>query len=87
MVKAFWQTAQRKGLSPVCVRIWICRAEDEEKFFRQTPHKCLDDAGGGGCVGPLGTVEKKTQIKLNETSHAACYMAQFMHYGFLDFKR
>lgn len=48
VVKAFWQTAHRKGLSPVCVRMWICSADDDEKFLRHTPHKCLEDVGGGG---------------------------------------
>lgn len=43
VVKAFWQTAHRKGLSPVCVRMWICKADDDEKFLRQTPQRCFDD--------------------------------------------
>lgn len=58
VVNAFWQTAHRKGLSPVCVRIWICRADDEEKFLRQTPQRCLEDTGGGGWLGPVGTAKR-----------------------------
>lgn len=41
MVKAFWQTLHRNGLSPVCVRIWICKAELDEKFLLHTWHKCF----------------------------------------------
>ena len=35
------QTVQLKGRSPVCVRIWICNAEPDEKFFLQTRQICL----------------------------------------------
>lgn len=41
VVKAFPQTEHLKGLSPVCVRMWICRADPEEKFFLHTWHRCL----------------------------------------------
>jgi hypothetical protein len=41
VVKAFWQMVHWKGLSPVCVLMWIWSAEDEEKFLLQTWHKCL----------------------------------------------
>jgi len=33
----------RKGLSPVWVLMWICSAEDEEKFLLHTLHKCLGE--------------------------------------------
>lgn len=36
VVNAFPQTEHLKGRSPVCVRMWICSAEPEEKFFLQT---------------------------------------------------
>lgn len=28
------------GFSPVCVRVWICNAEADEKFFEHTLHTC-----------------------------------------------
>ena len=41
VVKAFPHTEHLKGRSPVWVRMWICRADPDEKFFLQTWHKCL----------------------------------------------
>lgn len=41
VVKAFWHTVQRNGLSPVWVRMCICSAELDEKFLLHTWHKCL----------------------------------------------
>ena len=41
VVKALPHTVHRKGLSPVCVRLWICKAEPELKFFLQTGQMCL----------------------------------------------
>lgn len=55
VVNAFWHTAHRNGLSPVCVRICICSADDDEKFLRHTPQRCFDDTGGGGWEGPVDT--------------------------------
>lgn len=31
--------------------MWICNADDDEKFLRHTPHKCFEEVGGGACVG------------------------------------
>lgn len=45
-------------MSPVCVRMWICSADEEEKFLRHTPHRCLEDCTGGGWLGAVGTVIK-----------------------------
>lgn len=41
VVKAFPQTVHLKGLSPVCVLIWICRALALLKPFWQTWHWCF----------------------------------------------
>lgn len=41
VVKAFWQTLQTNGRSPVWVRMWIWTAELELKFLWQTRHKCF----------------------------------------------
>lgn len=41
VVKALWQIVHLNGLSPVCVRICICKADEDEKFLLQTWHKCF----------------------------------------------
>lgn len=55
VVNAFKHTVQRKGLSPVCVRMWICNAEEDEKFLLHTWHKCFGEP----------YIEKKTVNFLN----------------------
>ena len=40
MVKAFPHMEHLKGLSPVCVLMWISSAEPEQKFFVHTLHTC-----------------------------------------------
>ena len=41
VVKDLPHTVQLNGRSPVWVRMWICNAEPEEKFFLQTRQMCL----------------------------------------------
>lgn len=45
VVNAFKQTVQRNGLSPVCVRMWICRADEDEKFLLHTRQRCFGEPG------------------------------------------
>ena len=41
VVNAFPQTEHLKGLSPVCVLMWICRADPDEKPFLHTWQRCF----------------------------------------------
>lgn len=47
VVNAFRHTVHRNGLSPVCVRMCIWSADDDEKFLWHTLHKCLGEAVPG----------------------------------------
>ena len=40
MVKALPHMEHLKGLSPVCVLMWISSAEPEQKFLAHTRHTC-----------------------------------------------
>lgn len=42
MVNALPHTWHLNGLSPVCVRMWICSADAELKGFMHTMHMCLE---------------------------------------------
>lgn len=38
----FTLTSHLYGFSPVCVRLWICNAEADEKLFEHTLHVCCE---------------------------------------------